>query len=183
MNIFYRKAIKMLWELYYELSRGYKINQKIDLNSLSPDVTHIVILINTDYMKFRKYTSLYDFNIQNIKSIEIAYNYKTDTYFCEEFSPYKTLDTGEFIHMHLPKERFHMYRISIDNYTSGIMKADLCEYFVPEENYMCKCDSSSKKCLYHEFITEKLYMKYIKNDRITKNSNVCNDYDDVWSMV
>ena len=173
----------MFCELYYDLFRGYKANQKIDINFLSPNTSHITILVSANSMKFRKYTSLYDFEVQNINSIEICYNITTDKYLCEKFSPFRTLDFGEFVHMHLPKERFQIYQVSVENYINNTMKLHHYDYFVPDENYMCKCGNSNRECVYHEFITEKLYIKYIKNDCITENSDICNDDDNVWSMV
>jgi len=163
---------------------GYKVIRQVEEGELPVSTTHILTIRSENLMKVRNYDTMDNFSILNVRSFDIPYNKITDEVFSYKYTNFEKLRMSEFLHTVVPNEKLHVYHIPKDSYLDNTNVYDLYEIFEPHENYMCKCTYYEKRqCLYHNFIFEKLYSKYNKNDSSSENSDFCNKYDNDWSMV
>ena len=162
---------------------GYKIIRQVDDGEIPISATHILSIKSENFMKVRTYNMMNNFFISKVRSFDVAYNNITDEVFSNNYTNFEKLKMSEFLHIVVPNEKLHIYHITKSSYMNNTNIYDFYEIFEPDGN-LCKCThSESRKCLYHNFVLEKLYSKYIKNDSSTENTDFCNKYDNDWSMV
>lgn len=163
---------------------GYKVIRQVEEEEIPYTSTHILRIKSESFMEVRNYDIMDDFSVSKVRSFDVAYNKNTDEVFAKNYTNFEKLKMGEFLHTVVPNQKLHIYHIPKKSYLDNTNVYDFYEIFEPIENYMCKCTYYEKsQCLYHNFIFEKLYSKYIKNDSSTENSDFCNNYDNDWGMV
>lgn len=157
---------------------GYKVIRQVEEEEIPYTSTHILRIKSESFMKVRNYDIMDDFSVSKVRSFDVAYNKNTDEVIAKNYTNFEKLRVSEFLHVVVPNEKLHIYHISRDSYLDNTNIYDLYYILEPDENYMCKCTYYEKsQCLYHNFIFEKLYSKYIKNDSSSENSDFCNKHD------
>ena len=167
----------------YNYFYGYDILEQVDRQRIVAGTSHILLIKNKGKLKVRKYKNIYDFHNINLNKIELYYNKNEEKLYTGDYTSFDYLTVPEFINLVLPKQELDIYYITLDSYLDNSMIHDFYEKVYMNDGYMCKCKNSCNKCLYHEFISENLYKKYIKNDSSSENTDICHKHDDGWSLV
>ena len=168
-----------LYNWYY----GYSLLENVDRDKMPQNFTHVLIIKGSGKLNIRKYKNIYDFYTIKLNKIELYYNDIYDNVFSDNYTSFETMSLPEFINFVLPKQELDIYHIKRENYLNNNMKQSFFQKVYMNDGYMCRCQNSSKNCVYHEFISENLYKKYIKNDSSSENTDICNIYDNDWRLV
>lgn len=124
---------------------------------IPPDATHMLRL-NSDIL-VREYKSLNTFTTCRYDELYIPYTDKTDSVHPGDLCHFKTITLGEFLHLIVPGESFHIDYIPIDTYDSMNEYVQAYENIDPK-NYVCSCSDTTDDCVFHKFIVDKIYSKY-----------------------
>lgn len=167
----------------YNWFYGYDVLEQVDRDRVTPDATHVVIIKSDQKLKVRKYKNIYEFYTIYLNMIELYYNKNEEKLYSGDYTSFDYLTIPEFVNLVLPRQELDIYYVKLHPYLDNNMTPDYHEKVFINDGYMCKCKNSCNKCIYHEFISENLYKKYIKNDSTPENTDVRNKYDDGWSLV
>ncbi len=161
---------------------GYtELEEKQHPVEIPDEATHILVIRSEDEIQARKYNSLYKFRKIYFDELILAYDNNRDIVFDTICTGFGNISLYEFVHLVLPNQQVEIEHIPVDYYLSGIKTPVTTEYLQSNDNYICRCKNSASSCVFHKFLIEKLYNKY-KKDVYAKNSNFCDDNDDVWSL-
>ena len=168
---------------FYNWFYGYDILEQVDRESIAADTTHVLVIKNDERLRVRKYKNIYDFYTINLNKVELYYNKNKDKLYVGDYTSFDNLSLPEFINIVLPQQELDIYYITLESYLDNSMIPDFYEKVYTNDGYMCKCKNSCNKCIYHEFISENIYSKYIKNDNSSENTDICHKYDDGGGLV
>ena len=152
----------------YNWLRGYSIDQT--LTSRHNNATHVLLFRNKLGITLRRFSTFSGFSTQKLRKFEMAYNNRKDILYTDGLSKFGNLTLLEFMHNNIPGETVDIDHIPVDVYNRNRMMPEFTERFEPS-NYICTCYDSTETCVFHKFMTEKLYIKYTKNDNFTQNPN------------
>ena len=164
----------------YEWIRGYTIDRTVSV--IPNSATHILSFESNSHINTRKYSTRHQFSTQKLRKLEMAYNNFQDIVYTDGLSTFGNLTLLEFLHTIIPGEEVNIYHIPVLSYKNNRREPEFSELFSPHD-YICTCLQTTETCVFHKFMTEKLYTKYTKNDSSLSYPNCSYHFDNDWGMV
>ena len=143
---------------------GYKELEITDNTfAITSDTDYIVLIKSETLLELRKYVSMFRYKKVYTNNLMLAYNSEKDIIYDDNFTIFDKLTLTEFIHLVIPNKKLEINYILLEDYHDNLLISEMKDFYDKQENYMCKCRLNSEKCVFHKFLIENLYNKYIKN--------------------
>lgn len=178
--MFYKNMFKSLLRWCF----GYRLIEVVEDFDVPLNATHILV-IKGKKLRGRLYNNMfvYDELIPDNNTFLLSYNKKENLVYDKICSKFHQLSLAEFINLAFPNQELYIEYIKVEHFLDRTFNVHYTQRVSRDDGYFCACTGNAENCIYHKFLIENLYKKYIQNDGVTKNSNSRRNFNDYRSLV